>query len=232
MLEKLQKIGFTRKEAAIYLALARMGESTANMLAKATSSNRTVAYNVLQQLLNKGLVGYVKRVGKRYYKIADPHALLASLRENERVAQDLIDEIDAIKHELPSNRNVEVFEGTAGMKIIHEELRNANDLKILNATGLIFKYNEYGAKHIVKDIEARGARVIANQSIKGTPFAGFKRIKTRYLPKTAENYATTFIFKDKLIIQVLKDKPFMIRIDNKEIYDGYRKLFGLLWNKL
>ena len=41
-----------------------------------------------------------------------------------------------------------------------------------------------------------------------------------------------FIFKEKVIIQVLKDKPFLIKIENKEIYDGYKKDFDVLWSKL
>jgi len=61
MIEKLQQIGLSKKEAQIYLALAKKPETTANGIAKATSSNRTVTYNILQQLLEKGIITYFKK---------------------------------------------------------------------------------------------------------------------------------------------------------------------------
>ncbi|MBT5215421.1 TrmB family transcriptional regulator, partial [Candidatus Woesearchaeota archaeon] len=51
MLEELQKLGLSDKESLIYLELVKLGESTANSISKETSTNRTVTYNVLQQLI-------------------------------------------------------------------------------------------------------------------------------------------------------------------------------------
>jgi len=60
----------------------------------------------------------------------------------------------------------------------------------------------------------------------------FKHQQLKYLPKEAENYATTFIFEGKVIIVTLKDTPFIIKIENKEIYEGYKKDFDVFWKKL
>ncbi|MBC8500812.1 MAG: hypothetical protein ISS25_02040 [Nanoarchaeota archaeon] len=232
MLEKLQKIGLSEKESHIYLALVKSGESTANKIAKQTATNRTVTYNVLQQLVEKGLVTYIHKDKIRLYVVAKPEALLSSIKEKETLAKDLISEINKIKVTPQSFKNVAIYEGLEGMKVIFDEIRRSDDLRVINATGLIFEYLKYSAGHIVKDIELYGnTKVIANQSLKKTPLAKFK-INIKYLPKEAENYATTFIFKEKVIIQVLKDKPFLIKIENKEIYDGYKKDFDVLWSKL
>ena len=233
MLGKLQKLGLSEKESHIYLALVKLGESTANNLAKQTSSNRTVTYNVFQQLVEKGLVTYVKKDKKRFYRISNPASLKTSIAEQEKLADELIIEIDKIKIIPSSFRNVEVYEGLEGMKVVFNEIRKANDLRVLNATGLIFEHLRWGAKHIVKDMEIHGTpRVIANLSMKKTPLVKFKKTEFKYLPKQAENYATTFIFNNKIVIQVLKDKPFLIKIENKEIFEGYKKDFNVLWNKL
>ena len=131
------------------------------------------------------------------------------------------------------NKSVEVLEGTESMKIIFDQIRNSRNLRVINATGLVFDYLKYSAKHIVNEIEFKSKpKVIACQSLKKTPLAGFKKIKFKYLPKNAENYATTFIFGDTVIIQVLKGKPFLIKIINKEISDGYKKDFDVLWKRL
>lgn len=232
MLEKLQRLGLTKKEAKTYLSLVKYGESTANYIAKQTSTNRTVTYNILQQLIEKGLITYVKKEGKRFYSIAKPESLLTNIKEKEVVAKELVKEINQVQIEPSSFKNVQVLEGKEGLKLIHEDIRRAKNLRVINATGLIFEELKYSAGHIAKDMGfQKNTKVIANQSMKKTLLEKYN-FKRKYLPKEAENYATTFIFNNRVIIQVLKDKPFIILIENKEIHDGYKKNFEVLWDKL
>jgi len=232
MIEELQQLGLTKKEAEIYTKLAELGEIKANTLAKQTHSNRAGTYNILQQLIQKGLVQYTKKKTHRYYSISDPHFLNQILVEKQKLAEDLIKKIEKLKTKKPIKTDVNVYEGLEGMKIIHEELRKANKLLVLNATGLIFEHLKWGAKHIIKDISKNNIRIIANQSAKKTPLYKNKLISFKFLPKKSENYATTFIYKDTIVLQVLKDIPILIKIKNKEISKGYQKIFELLWKVL
>jgi sugar-specific transcriptional regulator TrmB len=232
MIEKLQKLGLSNKEAQIYLALAEKGESTANELAKQSSTQRTVVYNILQQLMDKGLVSYINKDKKRYFSVK-PESLLSSVRERETIAKDLIEEIGKLKTSSSHSSKVEVYEGLEGMKSIFDEIRKSKELFVINATGKIFENLIYSAHHILKDITFNShPKVIAVQSMKNTELARYKPMEVKYLPKEAENKATTFIFEGKVIIQVLKDKPFLIRIENRDIYEGYKKDFDVLWAKL
>jgi len=233
MIEKLQKLGLSNKEAQIYSALAGKGEATANELAKQTSTQRTVVYNILQQLLDKGIITYINKNKKRYFLLSKPESLLSSLKEKESIAIEVIQEIKNLKTRSTSSKNVDVYEGLEGMKSVFDEIRKAKELFVINATGKIFENLIYSAHQIVKDITFNShPKVIAVQSMKNTELAKFKSMEVKYLPKEAENYATTFIFEGKVIIQVLKDKPFLIRIENKEIYEGYKKDFKVLFDKL
>lgn len=233
MIEKLQRIGFSKKESEIYLALAKRQSASANELAKDTSTNRTVCYNTLQQLVNQGVIAYSKRNNKRVFSLASPESLLAEVREREEVARDLIKELEKVKKKGVSEGSVEVFEGKNGLKQIFNEIRDCRELDVINATGLIFQNLEFSAKHIIKDIErSNRVRIIATQSMRKTELSRMRKAKVKYLPKESENYATTFIFDGKVIIQTLKDKPFLIKIVEESIYDGYKKDFEVLWKRL
>jgi len=233
MIEKLKKLGLSNKEAQIYLVLVKKGEATANELAKQTSSQRTVAYNVLQQLLEKGFVNYVRKGNVRMYKISDPKFLLSSIPEKELLANEIINDLKKVRKEVRVDKNVEVFEGLESMRGLFEEIKNSDNLRVLNATGKIFDYLIYSSEHIVKKIASKkDVKVIAVDSMKKTKLAKFDKIKFKYLPANAENIATTFIFNNKVIIQILKDKPFLIKIESKEIFEGYSKDFDVLWGKL
>lgn len=232
MIKELQYLGLTKREADIYSALAKLGEVTANTLAKQTGSNRAGTYNVLQQLIQKGLVKYTKKKSHRYYTITNPDYLVTRLHEKEKIAQELSKKIQALQNKHPTTSFVEMYEGLEGMKLIHEELRKAKKLDVLNATGLIFSHLKWSATHIIKDIAKNNVRIIANQSLKKTPLYQHKKIPFKFLPKKAENYATTFIYEDIVVMQVLKDSPTLIKIQNKEISNGYKKVFQLLWDTL
>lgn len=232
MIEELQEIGLSKKESLVYSELVKFGELSANEIAKRISTQRTVVYNILQQLLEKGFVNYIKREGKRIYSISNPQLLLSLFKEKEIIAQDLIKEISSIKKEFPSEKSVEVYEGIQSMRNLFEEIKSAKELRVINATGKIFENLKYSSEHIVKSIKKISkVRIIGVPSMKKTKliFFGFK---IKYLPDRAENLATTFIFDNVLIIQILKDKPFLIKIKNKEIFEGYKKDFDVLWKRL
>lgn len=234
MIEELRKLGLSNREAQIYFMLAKMGEASANDIAKRNSSNRTVTYNILQQLADKGMVAFVNKQGRRIYGISRPESLLSSVKEKELIALSLIDQLKELKHESKSVRKVDTYEGLESVKSIFDEIKKAKELRILNATGKIFEKLTYSAGHVVKDISLRpNLRTIAVQSMKNTELVNFTKQSTvKYLPEEAENYATTFIFDGKVIIQVLKEKPFIIRIENRYVYEGYKKDFDVLWSKL
>jgi len=206
----------------------------ANELAKATNTNRTFTYNVLQSLINKGIVSYFIKNKKRFYTIADPNNLLSSIKEKEKIANELVKDIKKFKTKEKVTQKVEIYEGNEALRMLHEEMIKAKDPKVLNSTGLIFRHLKYSAYHIIKDVSERpNSKVIAIQAAKKTKLVQyFKKSKIKFLPEECNNYATTFLFDNKLIFQIVKDKPFLVKIENKEIFEGYSKLFDLLWEKL
>ena len=57
--EHLTKAGLTGNESKIYLELLKNEELTANELSKKVSMDRTLAYTVLNHLIEKGLISYI-----------------------------------------------------------------------------------------------------------------------------------------------------------------------------
>jgi sugar-specific transcriptional regulator TrmB len=233
MIEKLQQIGFSRKESEIFFALAKQEEATANEMAKETSTNRTVCYNVLEQLIKKGVVSYVTKNKKRFFSVANPSNLLTAIKEKETITKDIVISLEKLRRSIPIQRAVEVFEGKDGLKQIFSEIRQCKEMDVLNATGLIYENLEFSAQHIINDInKSRKVRVIGVESMKKTPLSKNSRAQIKYLPKEAENYATTFLIDGKVIIITLKEKPFLIKISEPSIFEGYKKDFKVLWDKL
>ena len=81
--ETLKNLGLKENEAKIYLTLLTLQEVTASKLAKEIKIERRTAYDLLQRLSKLGLVGWIEKEGKTFYKASTPLKLLEILEERE-----------------------------------------------------------------------------------------------------------------------------------------------------
>jgi len=229
MLKELQDLGLSTKESEIYYELSKEKESTANRLSKLTNTNRTVTYNILQNLIKKGLISFFIRNNKRIYNISSYDNLLTKIKEKEFLAKQVISNLKKIKTSKNEENKIEIFEGIEGLKTIHKEMLKTKELRILNATGLIEEKLKY-SKGWFKELARNKIKIIANKNFKFPK--KYKKVKLKYLKNSKTNYATTFIFNDIIIIQVIKEEPLIVKIKNKYLAEGYKTNFDFLWNNL
>ena len=134
MYEKiLNDTGLTKGEARVYLSLLKIGESTVGPIAKEANVSLSKIYEILQNLVKKGLVSSIIKNNTKYFLATDPERIIEYL---ETKKQDIIRSEDKIKEILPllksqkekkDRRNIAtLFEGTKGIKTFYESiLRNA-----------------------------------------------------------------------------------------------------------
>ena len=58
----LREIGLTDNEIRIYIELLKQGEALASELANRTKVNRTLTYQILNKLIEWGLISYVIKI--------------------------------------------------------------------------------------------------------------------------------------------------------------------------
>lgn len=84
----LEKLGFTKKEAEIYLAIQQQGKATATYLAEITGINRTTVYSVTHELLAKRVIREDFGSQKRELLALPPEKLLALLESQKKAIQE------------------------------------------------------------------------------------------------------------------------------------------------
>lgn len=80
----LEKLGFTRNEIEVYLAILRAGKTSATEIAKQTGVNRTTVYSVARELLKKGVIRQDLGKGRGYFFALPPAELHTILEREER----------------------------------------------------------------------------------------------------------------------------------------------------
>ena len=226
---RLQKAGLTGNEAKVYYELLRKGSLIANELAKKISMDRTLVYTVLNHLTEKGLVNYVIKNNKKYFEANDPSNLLNPLKEKEAMIRDLIPELNKLEKIKESSQQINVYEGIEGLRTYMNLFMKNKTFVAFGATGRLYDYL-YEAPRLAKEMERKGfsCKIITNSKYKNHAMTNYKKVETRFLD--IESEATTTISGDFVGICLIKEKPLVIVIKNKEIADSYRNYFEVMWN--
>ena len=84
IIQKLEKLGLTKGEAKVYLALLELGISTKSSIVRRSGVSPSIIYEILGKLTEKGLVSSVMVEGTRYYESNDPTFLIGLIKEERR----------------------------------------------------------------------------------------------------------------------------------------------------
>ena len=226
--EKLQICGLTRNEAKVYLGLLKLGSINGSKLAKKISFDRTLTYQILNNLVEKGLVHYTIKEYKKYFEASDPKNLLNPVKEKEFFINDTLLELKSIEKIKEGEQEINIYEGIEGLRSLMREIIKEKSFCSFGATGRAYDVL-YELPRISKELTKKGfhARIIINPEYKTHKMLELKDVDARFLNICSE--ATTTIFGDKVSIHVIKDKPLIIVIKNKEIVESYRNHFEVLW---
>lgn len=228
--EKLQEAGLTGNESKVYLELSKKGELTANKLAKNLGIDRTLTYTILNHLIEKGQVSYIIKENKKFFKPSNPENLLNQLKAKEIKIIDLIKELNSIKSKEEQETEINIYEGVEGLRSISKIWLKHKELLSFGGTGRVFE-TLYESEVIAKKAQKDKIKVklIINDEKLHPKFLEYPNIEVKKVSANAE--ATTCTFGDYVSIHLLKDKPIIILIKNKDIAQSYRNYFNFMWDK-
>ncbi len=134
----LAELGFSKKEVAVYLELARAGKASPQDIVERTGFSSAFVYRTLKKLMDHGLV---LRIGDRpqLYEIIDPRKVLSVLlRKKAEEIEELADAIPSLESLLEKeemvgeNTGIRIYRATNDAKNIVELLREAKEHVLLS----------------------------------------------------------------------------------------------------
>ena len=235
--ETLEKIGFTANEVKVYLALIDLGSSLAGSIAKEAKLHRRPTYDALARLIEKGLVSYTIKSGKRVFRPVQAGRILEIAREREREIQKILPEINKRFDSVKTKMLCEVYEGVEGLKSVMEMiLKERKEWLTIGSSGkaptvLPYYLVQFARKRVKLRIKRKVLLIDAKEGreyYEVLKEQGLTQVK--FLPKEIQQPQTIWIFGNKVaIILVSLECPVVFLIDNKEIAHSYREYFNVLW---
>lgn len=240
----LEKLGLTEAETRVYLALIKLGSTTAGPIVDESNVSRSKIYHILDRLHKKGLIASILKGKTNYFNAADPHKIFdyidykkKELAGIEKEATLLIPQLEQIHSFSGFKDEAEVFRGLEGVKAARDislrALKKGDTIRVFGSDKIAQDampgyWKDYHTKRVKLGIKAKYLMKENSRNyldkIKRTPGS----IDIKYLPVTRPVYID--IFGEYVITTVMAPGyyvSFLIR--NKYIADYYIEWFDELW---
>jgi len=231
--EYIRKAGLTENEALVYTTLLENGPSPAGLVSRKSGLHRRVIYDTAEMLIKKGLIGYIKKNNIKLFQAASPKKILEIIKEKEESINNVMPEMLQFYQQTKEKEETNFYKGKNGLKTVFEDqIEEGNEILILGASPIAYEMMEFYFHWFDKrrkDAKIR-ARIIFNQDKKEAKISKIPLAEIRFFPEKYSSPLAINIYGEKVaIILWSKENPFAIVIKNKEISEGYRKHFELMW---
>ena len=236
---ELLKVGLTDGESKVYLALSELGSSTVGPIVKKSRVAYSNIYDILNRLIEKGLVSFVIKSKTKYFQAATSKNLLIYLENKEK---ELLQQKNELKKILPNlekiqgshlSQEAEIFLGLKGLTAAYEKMLRSRTKK--NEVLYFYIHEEdyaeksdlfyHSIQHLSKKVKMRG---LANKEYKKSWFAK----KSKFLNVKYVNFpipGTIDISEDFVLIISWKPEIVGILIKSESIAKNLKDYFNEVW---
>lgn len=239
----LENIGLTKSEIKVYLALIELGSSSTGPIVDKSGAASSKIYEVLEKLMQKGLVSFVIVGGVKHYEAASPKRLLDYLKEKQKTIEDQTQSVQALLPELEMKQTLSkhrsetlVFKGLKGAQTAFEDILNSceggNELLVLGFSEIDDTFQQF----LIRFHKKRARKKISLRAVFGANMSKLVQ-EINQMPKSKAkmslqkgNAVATLIYQDKVLFSLAKDRLW-IQVKNKGLSDTMRERFEETWNQ-
>lgn len=242
-IELLKNIGLTDSEIKVYLALLELGSTTKGPIVDKSGVASSKVYELLEKLIQKGLVSSVIKSGIKYFEAAPSTRIMDylkekedRLKEQEKKLEELIPSLEMRRSMAGIGSETQVFKGMKGAKTsfddILRELQKGDEYYVLG----ISKFTPHFERFVVNFHKERAklgirCKIIVNELAReiGEKLEPIKLTEVKYLKKELFTPVVFIIYKDKTLISIGLDEIF-IQVKSKNLSDGLKTYADYMWS--
>ena len=231
----MEKLGFSRNEARVYIILVGMGSSSAGVISNKTKIHRTNVYDALERLTRKGFVKFVLSGNTKMYEAADPVRILNEIKQTEKAFSDILPQLSA-KYAATENRSIaSIHRSVSSIRSwLSRFLKVGEPLLVYGLPKTTPEILGPWLKHFHKERireKIEMLHIYNEDAIERIKYLNkMKYTEARSLPPEFDTPVSTQTCGDNVLIIHWRKDPLIVHIKDKNIADSYAKHFYLLWN--
>lgn len=233
----IERLGYKRKEAELYLAALVLGEARVADLAVKLKLPRTSVIVIAEKLHKDGLMNYYDKRSHRYWVAENPEKLLNKLKAEEVTFESILPRLKSMQKNCYVKPSVKTYIGPKEIHLILEDIiitQNNfqgiiawNDLVATFGNGYIEDFIERQVKHFLK------MRLICpkNDSTRRLKETDSKQCRdTRFFSQHLPLNTATFMYGNKVAIVSLNPTfPTGFLIEDADVARTMNIFFEELW---
>ena len=234
----LEYVGLTKNEIKIYLTLLEMGSGLVGVISRRSGIHRRSVYDILDRLIEKGLVSYISSNKRRSYQVTSPERLRSIINKRQEELNNNIPEL-LLKYDLVKDKQeTHFFRGVRAIKsLLDDQLEEGKTVYILGApinspndfTHFFQRFDKQRIKQKIKcyfifrHSEKQDIKIPLSQH----KFLPKDKIQTHYGP------ASTITYADKVVHFIWHPKnPVAIFIRQKDLAQSFKQYFDIIWDSI
>lgn len=233
----LEKIGLTKNESAVYLALLEIGTSTISKISEKTSIHRPLIYKAIPSLLEKKLITKTPKAKGVVYGAEPPNRLEAIFDDLRMAFFEALPDLEDSYASSEKKPKIRFLEGKDGTKRIFDDV-----VRSLGKGDVFYRYSsdkngqEKKDKYVpriyrkMRDDKRLQREVITNAQTAVHKKPSLDRF-VKIMPDAFEHNVTEIIYGDKVAFIDYNSETAMI-IESKRIADFQKQIFKTLYKKL
>ncbi|MEI7719055.1 MAG: helix-turn-helix domain-containing protein [archaeon] len=240
-LEVLRKIGLSDGEIKVYQAVLDIGNAPLNKIHERTGIERRNIYDILNKLIEKGLVAYIDENKKRTFQITSPNKLVSYVEDKKKELDNskklIEDELPNILSKFNSKKSeiqAEVFRGIEGIKAVFEDSLNYPETYwIGGGRYLPKKYPDWFFSWTARRAKKKVKWIYLMRHELRPEYKPFPYETVKFLPAEFSGTPTvTAVYGDKVVQLMLGEELFAFVIESKDLAENYKKYHKYLWDKV
>jgi sugar-specific transcriptional regulator TrmB len=233
----LADLGLTKNKGVVYLAVLETGSGSVVEIAKRAELPRTTVHEILQGLVNLGLVSFVIKGRTRIYNAETPNKLKTLLKEKERKLENVLPELFSLLNTSGEKPRVRFYEGVTGIKTVFEDTLTVKNKILCGILSMQDLYvipgrdymDDYVKRRVAQGIKLKVIRSEAKEIAETWPASHEENRELHYAPKEMIFPMTIYLYDNKVGIIGTQKENFGMIIESSDFYLTQKNLFDVLW---
>ena len=228
-------------EISVYSAILNLGIAPVNSIHEKTGIERRNIYDILNKLIDRGLITYYRENKRRIFRVSHPNKILSYVEEKkdelERTKGSISQQIPELikKYKLiKPDIDAEIFRGKEGVKTVWEDMLNYKDTYWIGSGRYVplklpIWFANWNNRRVKKKVKWHN--ILRYEAKEG--FKKFKFEYTKLLPRDFSGNPTVICtYGDKTINFLFGEDYFAFVIESKRLAENYRRYHKYLWDNL
>jgi sugar-specific transcriptional regulator TrmB len=240
--EELKELGLNKGETKVYSTLVSSGAARVNKIHEATGIERRNIYDILNKLIEKGLVSYINENGTRLYNVGTPEKIMNYILEKETKLEEIKKEAETIIPELNKALSArreeiyaEIYRGGEGMKTVFEDSLNYPEIYWIGGGRYMPKmFPTWTANWTRKRIKRKvQVYYLARHELRAEVPKPYGYEKMKFLPEEfSKSPIVIGIYGDKVTNYLFGKTIIATVTKSKELAESYKAYHKYLWDNV